>query len=67
MRMTAAPPADINLDPNPDAHKKGQSRKGSLFTLFNLASNERINETTDVDIQLFDGTKMRAFIDVSVD
>ncbi|KAL5965576.1 Band protein 2 [Taenia solium] len=64
--MTAASPAHINLDANPDVHKKGQSRKGSLFTLFNLASNERINETTDVDIQLFDGTKMRAFIDYKI-
>ncbi|KAH9283001.1 Band 4.1-like protein 2 [Echinococcus granulosus] len=61
--MTAASPTEINLDTSPDVHKKGQFRKGSLFTLFNLASNERINETTDVDIQLFDGTKMRAFID----
>ena len=60
--MTTASTTQLNVD-NP---KKGQYRKGSLLNLFNFSSSESITEATDVDIQLFDGTKMRALIDVSL-
>ncbi|VUZ40864.1 unnamed protein product [Hymenolepis diminuta] len=61
--MTAASPRQLSVDLSADDHKRGSIRKGSIFNLFNLSSNERLNETTDVDIQLFDGTRMCALID----
>lgn len=60
--MTTTSPVQLGL--NVDNQKKVQYRKGSLLNLFNFSSNESISETTDVDIQLFDGTKMKALVDV---
>lgn len=64
--MTAASPPNLSLNVANNDHKRGSIRRGSIFNLFNIASNERLIETTDVDIQLFDGTKMCALIDVIV-
>ncbi|KAM7538363.1 hypothetical protein Aperf_G00000067162 [Anoplocephala perfoliata] len=61
--MAAASQSHLNLEIASDGHKRGSLRKGSIFNLFNIASSERLNETTVVDIQLFDGTKMCALID----
>ncbi|KAM3186129.1 hypothetical protein ACTXT7_004961 [Hymenolepis weldensis] len=61
--MTAASSRQLTEDLSADDHKRGSIRKGSIFNLFNLSSNERLNETADVEIQLFDGTRMCALID----
>nr|CDS31285.1 FERM domain containing protein 5 [Hymenolepis microstoma] len=64
--MAAASSRQLSVDLAPDDHKRSSIRKGSIFNLFNLSSNERLNEATDVDIQLFDGTKMCALVDYRI-
>lgn len=43
---------------------KAQSRKGSILNIFGFSSNEKLNETIEMNIQLFNGRQMSAVIDV---